>query len=183
VLHFLIELGIPKEHISRKSGLNLVRGVISMAKKEPKELEKIELSKQPSPAGEMKKSALKAQPKKRQISKEKAEAPVNQEKREKGIKKEYAEGNTFCRITFMMPKDAAGEAKRVALLGDFNEWDKDAMPMKRLRNGNFEISLELPSNREYRFRYLIDDRRWENDRCADKYERNPYGCDDSVVIV
>jgi hypothetical protein len=157
-----------------------------MAKKEPKESEKIKLSKQPSPAGEMKKSAMKAQPKKRQISKEKAEVPANQKKRVsgmKGIKKEYVESNPFCRVTFMMLKKAAGEAKRVAILGDFNEWDKDAMPMKRLRNGNFEISLELPSNREYRFRYLIDGSRWENDLCADRYEPNPYGCDDSVVII
>jgi hypothetical protein len=156
-----------------------------MAKKETKESEKIKLSKQPSPAGEMRKSAMKAQPKKRQISKEKAEVPANQKKRVsgmKGIKKEYVESNPFCRVTFMMLKEAAGEARGCASRR-LQEWDKDAMPMKRLRNGNFEISLELPSNREYRFRYLIDGSRWENDVCADRYEPNPYGCDDSVVIV
>jgi len=157
-----------------------------MAKKEAKEAEKMKLSKQPSTAGEMKKSAMKAQPKKGQISKAKAEVSANQKKRAggtKGIKKEYVDSRPFCRVTFMMPKQAAGEANRVALLGDFNEWDKDAMPMKRLRNGNFEISLELPSNGEYRFRYLIDGSRWENDLSADRYEPNPYGCDDSVVII
>ena len=119
-----------------------------MAKKEPKEAEKIKLSKQTSLAGEMKKPAMKVQPKKRQISKEKAELSANQKERVSGmkvIKKEYLESNPFCRVTFMMLKEAVGEAKRVALLGDFNAWDKDAMPMKRLRNGNFEISLELPS--------------------------------------
>lgn len=156
-----------------------------MAKKEPKE-EKMKLSKQPSPAGEKKKSVMKAQPQKRQVSKERAEAAPNPKKRvsgTRGIRKEYAESNPFCRVTFMMLKEAVGEAEQVALLGDFNDWDKDAMPMKRLRNGNFEISLELPSNREYRFRYLIDGSRWENDVCADRYEPNPYGCDDSIVII
>jgi 1,4-alpha-glucan branching enzyme len=57
------------------------------------------------------------------------------------------------------------------------------MPMKMLRNGNFEIILELPAGREYRYRYLIDGCRWENDWCADNYSPNPYGCDDSVLIL
>ncbi len=157
-----------------------------MAKKDVLESEKITLSKKPAPAGEKKKSAMKAHPKQRQVSKGKADVPANRKKRVsgmKGIRKEYLESNMSCKVTFMVLKEAAGDAKRIALIGDFNDWDKDDMPMKRLRNGNFEISLELLSNREYRFRYLIDGSRWENDWCADRYEPNPYGCDDSVVII
>ena len=100
-----------------------------------------------------------------------------------GIKKEYLNSNSSCRVTFRLPKEAAGTAKRVTIVGDFSNWEKDAIPMKRLKNGDFSTTLELMSEREYRFRYLIDGRRWENDWCADNYKPNPFGCDDSVVIV
>jgi hypothetical protein len=36
---------------------------------------------------------------------------------------------------------------------------------------------------ECRFRYCIDGVKWENDWCADKYEPNPFGSYDSVVVV
>ncbi|HUO76457.1 MAG TPA: isoamylase early set domain-containing protein [Thermodesulfovibrionales bacterium] len=100
-----------------------------------------------------------------------------------GIKKHYLTSNVSCWLTFRLPKEAVGLAKKVAIVGDFNKWDKEASPMKKLRSGDFEITLELSTGREYRFRYLMDGHRWENDWCADRYERNPYGGDDSVVIV
>lgn len=100
-----------------------------------------------------------------------------------GLKKEYAAASSACRITFRLPKDAVGKARRVTVVGDFNKWERDASPMKKLNNGDFETILELPAGKEYKFRYLIDGHRWENDWYADKYEQNPYGCDDSVVIV
>jgi hypothetical protein len=41
----------------------------------------------------------------------------------------------------------------------------------------------LETGREYRFKYLIDGKRWENDWHADRYEPNIYGTDDSVVVI
>ena len=35
----------------------------------------------------------------------------------------------------------------------------------------------------YRYRYLLDGTRWENAWDADDYVPNPYGGDDSVVVV
>ncbi len=55
--------------------------------------------------------------------------------------------------------------------------------MKRLKKGGFTVTLELQPGKEYKFRYLIDGNRWENDWGADRYERNPYGEDNSVVVV
>jgi 1,4-alpha-glucan branching enzyme len=69
------------------------------------------------------------------------------------------------------------------IVGDFNKWDTKATPLKRMRNGDFSVTLELEKGREYRFRYLIDNVKWENDWHADKYLPNAFGCDDSVVIV
>ena len=100
-----------------------------------------------------------------------------------GIKKAYLRSHGSCRLTFVLPKAAVGQAEHVAIVGDFNEWDQEASPMKKRRSGDFAITLALPTGREYRFRYLIDGHRWENDWCADRYEPNPHGCDDSVVIV
>jgi len=100
-----------------------------------------------------------------------------------GVKKRYLTTKASCRLTFRLPKEAVGSARNITIVGDFNNWDQEASPMKKRRSGDFEITLELPKGREYRFRYLIDGHRWENDWCADRYEANPHGGDDSVVIV
>jgi 1,4-alpha-glucan branching enzyme len=100
-----------------------------------------------------------------------------------GLKKKYLKTSPACKVTFRLPKEAAHDAKTVSIVGDFNKWNLSETPMKRLKNGDFQVTLELPCNREYSFRYLIDSTRWENDWCADKYISNPYGCDDSVVAV
>jgi hypothetical protein len=55
--------------------------------------------------------------------------------------------------------------------------------MSKLKDGGFSVTLDLEPGREYRFRYLIDEQIWENDREADKYEPSPYGAEDSVVVV
>jgi 1,4-alpha-glucan branching enzyme len=101
-----------------------------------------------------------------------------------GIKKEYLKTKKVCRVTFRLPKIAATDAKSVNIVGDFNGWSIHANPMKKLRSGDYTITLELEPGREYQFRYLIGDSRWENDWNADKYVKSPYGdSDNSVVMV
>jgi hypothetical protein len=68
-------------------------------------------------------------------------------------------------------------------MGEFNNWSPDANPMTRRTNGDFSVSLDLEKGRSYRFRYLIDGWKFENDWQADRYESNPYGGEDSVVEV
>jgi hypothetical protein len=55
--------------------------------------------------------------------------------------------------------------------------------MKLNKNGNFTTTLELENGRDYCFRYLVDENYWVNDWHADKYVRNAFGGDDSVVSV
>ncbi len=55
--------------------------------------------------------------------------------------------------------------------------------MKRRKDGSFTLTISLKPGRQYRFRYLLDGERWENDRAADAYAPNPFGSDDSVVEV
>jgi 1,4-alpha-glucan branching enzyme len=83
-----------------------------------------------------------------------------------------------------LQKEEAQSAKTVSIVGDFNNWDIYATPMKKLKNGGFTQTLDLGLNTEYQFRYLIDETKWENDWHADKYAPTPYGnAENSVVVV
>ena len=99
------------------------------------------------------------------------------------VKKQYLKSKGACKVTFSLPKAAAPEAKVVTLVGDFNNWNETEAQMKKLKNGDFKITLELSNEKEYKYRYLIDSSRWENDWQADSYVPNPFGCDDSLVKV
>jgi hypothetical protein len=154
--------------------------------KRSKKVAKAAPVKLPSPAVEVKENITMDQAKKVQIIREQPKrrtTPKKPARETGGIKKEYFGADSSCSVTLRLPKEAVGAADRVMLVGDFNNWDNEAMPMKRRRNGDFEITIELRSGREYRFRYLIDGCRWENDWHADNYSPNPYGCDDSVLII
>ncbi len=99
------------------------------------------------------------------------------------LKKQYLKSGSSCRVTFRLPKEAALDARFVSVVGEFNDWDSSEMPMKKLKNGDYKTILTLTCNREYRFRYLINGIRWENDWNADRYMPNTFGCDDSIVVV
>ncbi len=100
------------------------------------------------------------------------------------IKKKYLKNNKVCKVTFRVPKKAANGAKKIHVVGDFNGWDEKANPMKNLKNGDFTAIIELETDREYQFRYLLNQKIWENDWSADKYVPTEFGdSDNSVVIV
>jgi len=100
-----------------------------------------------------------------------------------GLEKKYIRKGAVCNVTFVLPKAAAPEAASVCILGEFNNWSADADPLVQRDEGNFAITLELAAGRSYRFRYVIDGWKFENDWFADRYEPNPYGGEDSVVDV
>jgi 1,4-alpha-glucan branching enzyme len=95
--------------------------------------------------------------------------------------KVYSKTNRFCRLTFKLPVDAS--IKTVALCGEFNDWNPAAHGMTRRNDGSFSLTLSLPSGQVYRYRYLLNGERWENDPAADGYASNPYGSDDSLVDI
>ena len=73
-----------------------------------------------------------------------------------GIKKQYLKSKNSCKVTFRLPRVAAPDAKSVCIVGDFNNWSIHANPMKKLKNGNYTITLELETGREFEFRYLVN---------------------------
>lgn len=97
------------------------------------------------------------------------------------IRKTYSETGRACRVTFTL--SAGVDAQTVYLCGEFNDWNRSAHPMKRRKDGSFSATVSLKSSRSYRFRYLLDGARWENDPAADAYVSNAFGSEDSVVEV
>ena len=100
-----------------------------------------------------------------------------------GLEKKYLKQGSVSSVTFVLPKAAAPDAGSVCILGEFNNWSADAHALERRPEGDFAITLELEAGRAYRFRYVIDGWKFENDWFADRYEPNPYGGEDSVVDV
>jgi 1,4-alpha-glucan branching enzyme len=95
-------------------------------------------------------------------------------------KEKSPEGKTV-RITFELPSSIWAE--RVNLVGDFNNWSTTSHEMRQMGSeGAWRITLELPTNQEYQFRYLVNGRDWHNDWHADRYVLNRFGSDNSVIV-
>lgn len=84
-------------------------------------------------------------------------------------------------VTFALPADV--NAGTVALCGEFNDWSAEDTWLERGSDGSWRATVALEPRRSYRYRYLLDGRRWENDRQADRYVPNAHGSVDSVVSV
>ena len=83
------------------------------------------------------------------------------------------------KVAFTLPAEI--DAKQVALCGEFNDWSPGT---KLTRSGDSSWQTTVaPAPGAYRYRYLIDNTRWENAWDAEDYVPNPYGGDDSVVVV
>lgn len=96
-------------------------------------------------------------------------------------KKEYTKTGRSCRVTFELPAEV--NAKTANLCGDFNDWNQTSHPMKRGRDGSFKLTVSLKPGREYRYRFLLDGERWENDWAAEGYVPNALGSEDSLIDI
>lgn len=96
------------------------------------------------------------------------------------IKKQPMVDDGLFRVTFELP--ASVFALRISVVGDFNGWDPTVTPMEHNQaKARWETTIELEAGRRYRFRYLVDGRRWLNDWQADGYVRNQDRMHDSIV--
>jgi 1,4-alpha-glucan branching enzyme len=93
------------------------------------------------------------------------------------IKSRGAKGKA--RVTFTV--DPQVGAQTAAVCGEWNDWSAGADVMHRNAEGGFSVTVGLDAGRAYRFRYLLDGQRWDNDWAADAYQPNDFGGDDSVV--
>jgi 1,4-alpha-glucan branching enzyme len=98
------------------------------------------------------------------------------------IKKQYLKTKPVCKVTFRISEEIGKSAGAAHVVGEFNNWDFFSTPMKKLKKGAFTATLNLAKGREYQFRYLIDNRTWQNDRDADKFVPTPFGDSENSVI-
>ena len=96
------------------------------------------------------------------------------------------------KITFDVAQDAAQDATAIELLCDFNGWDPVALKKSTAKKnaGNFSVTIDIPESEikdsyQYRFHYVMADgsEKYDNDWNADEYIANPFGGENSVVVV
>ena len=94
------------------------------------------------------------------------------------IKKQYLKTKPICKVTFIVP---AKDAKKVAVVGTFNDWNSKTSKLRKLKNGTFKGTIDLEKDNNYQFRYLIDGE-FKNEEQADRYDWNDYaGTENSVL--
>lgn len=100
------------------------------------------------------------------------------------LKKAYSKTKQICAVTFSLPIDATYGGQDIRVVGEFNDWSwENGLVMKKGKT-EYTATLELPTGRNYEFRYLIDNSHWENDWAADAYVPSPFdGIDNSVISV
>ncbi len=95
-----------------------------------------------------------------------------------GITKQFLKTKSVCKVTFTVP---AQDAKKVSVVGDFNNWNPEENELKRLKNGSFKGTFDFPKKNSYEFRYLIDGN-YENEAEADGFQWNEYAGTENAVL-
>jgi 1,4-alpha-glucan branching enzyme len=95
------------------------------------------------------------------------------------LKKQNVKKSNDVKVTFVLDGDNANLPASV--VGDFNEWDPAATPLKKRSNGTYSANATLASGQRHRFRYVSADGVWFNDDAADAYELGEAGEDNCIV--
>jgi len=75
----------------------------------------------------------------------------------------------------------APEARTVSLVGDFTQWEKAPLPLKKAKAGVWKKVVSLPAGRhEYR---LVVDGEWRDDPHCPHRQPNQFGTENCVCIV
>jgi hypothetical protein len=73
-------------------------------------------------------------------------------------------------------------AHRVALVGDFNDWDGDATPLRPAAGGLWTVTVPLTAGR-YTYTFVVDGERWLADPAAPPAPPDDLGRPSSVVTI
>jgi 1,4-alpha-glucan branching enzyme len=76
----------------------------------------------------------------------------------------------------------APDARRVALVGDFNDWDPAATPLRASAGGAWSAAVQLSPGR-HRYAFVVDGVRWLADPAAPPAPDDDFGTPGSVVTV
>jgi 1,4-alpha-glucan branching enzyme len=67
----------------------------------------------------------------------------------------------------------APEAQNVELVGSFTDWEANAIPLKKSKDGSWKATVALESG-TYEYRFKVDGQ-WRNDPDCPRRTTNPYG--------
>ena len=76
----------------------------------------------------------------------------------------------------------AAHAARVSIVGDFNDWDPAATPLRRAGTQAWWVVVNLRPGR-YRYAFVVDGTRWVADPAAPRAADNDFGAESSVVTI
>ncbi len=92
----------------------------------------------------------------------------------------YARGRDRARpVPFVL---MASNAARVSIVGDFNDWDPAATPLRRAGEQAWWVVVKLRPGR-YRYSFVVDGTRWVADPAAPRAADNDFGAESSVVTI
>ena len=94
------------------------------------------------------------------------------------ITKQFLKSKPICKVTFTVKEE---EANNVSLVGSWNSWNTESVPLKKLKNGTFKATLDFEKDKSYEFRYLVDGE-WKNEEEADDFAWNDYAADQNSVL-
>ncbi|MFA9429310.1 isoamylase early set domain-containing protein [Egicoccus sp. AB-alg2] len=83
------------------------------------------------------------------------------------------------KVTFALPADTPP----TSVVGDFNDWDPYATPMRRRSNGTRSAVVEVPAGTSLRFRYLADGGQWLTEPDAEQITGAYADAPDAVLSV
>ncbi len=84
------------------------------------------------------------------------------------------------KITFVLPGDHP--YPKSSVVGDFNDWDKEANQFRKRSNGKYSTAVTLKKGQRYVYRYISEDGIWFNEGDADAYETNAFGSEDGILL-
>ena len=94
------------------------------------------------------------------------------------ISKQYLKSKPVCKVTFTVP---AKEASSVSVAGEFNEWNTEAVQLKKLKNGTFKGTVDLPKDKRVEVKYVVDGQ-WTNESEAHGYQWNDFAAAENSVL-
>lgn len=99
------------------------------------------------------------------------------------ISKKYLKAKPICKVTFRIPPEVGSKYKKANLLGTFNNWDFKANRMRKLvKDGSFSLTIDLEKDKEYEFKYFVDDKTWLTDDEADGQKTTHFGDSANSVV-
>jgi hypothetical protein len=73
-------------------------------------------------------------------------------------------------------------ASKVAIVGDFNDWDEGVSPLRREERGVWTITIPLAPGR-YQYTFVVDGTKWVPDPDAPRTLEDDFGRPNSVITV